>query len=403
MMIKLGIIREGKKPIDERVPLSPKQCKQVADTYSNVKVYIQSSEIRRFKDQEYLDEGLTVAKDVSDCDILMGVKEVPINELIANKTYLFFSHTIKKQPYNRLLLQAIIHKNVNHIDYECLANKRGRIVGFGRYAGIVGAYNGLLAYGLRTKSFELKPAYKCDDIEELKQQLETLKFDKPINIALTGRGRVASGAIEVLEYLKIRKVTSDEYLSQSFNESVYTQLAITDYNKPIDNSEGEIKDFHNSPEKYKSDFKKYTSCTDLYISGHFWKEGSPFIFTRDDMKSTDFNIKVVADVSCDIDGPVACTIRPSTIPDPIYGYDPITELETNFDDPNSITVMAVDNLPCELPKDASVDFGNELLKNVLPHLFSDDSEKVIDNATMTKNGSLTERYSYLEDYLKGKE
>lgn len=400
-MIKIGIIAEGKNPPDERVPFSPQQCKTILDTY-DVELFVQSSKVRRFKDQDYIKEGIQVVDDISHCDILFGVKEVPIDHLHENKTYFFFSHTIKKQPYNRKLLQAIIKKNIRLIDYECLRNQRGRIVGFGRYAGIVGAYNGLLAYGKRYGSFDLKPAYLCEDIEELKLELKKVELPA-IKLCITGRGRVASGAIEVLDFVGIKKVSVDDYLAKRNDEVVYAQLAVTDYNKPKEYNHPSIQEFFDHPERFDSNFMRFAEVTDLYIAGHFWKEGSPFIFTRDEAKLEKFNIKVVADISCDIDGPVASTLRPSTIKDPLYGYDPITEKEVGFDDDKAITVMAVDNLPCELPKDASKDFGGELLSNVLPHLLSDDEEGIIKNATLTENGRLTEAFDYLTDYLNGKE
>tara|TARA_B100000795_G_scaffold81356_2_gene58619 strand:+ start:8001 stop:9209 length:1209 start_codon:yes stop_codon:yes gene_type:complete len=399
-MLKIGIIKERKSPPDERVPLSPTQVAQLNKENLDVKFVIESSDIRRFKDTEYTNLGIEVVTDVTDCDILMGVKEVPKEALIEGKKYFFFSHTIKMQPYNKALLQTILRKNIQLMDYECLVNsKNRRLIGFGRYAGIVGCYNAFWALGKRNHSFDLKPAYLCEDRVEMEGELSKVKFgEKGLKIALTGNGRVAHGAMEILDLMNIQKLEVEEYIGYTGNDPVYCQLKVTDYNKRNDNSEGSIREFFNSPELYKSDFARFSSNSDLYIACHFWGDGSPFIFTREEAKHPDFNLKVVADVSCDIDGPVACTLRPSTIPNPIYGYNAQSESEVAYDNQNAITVMAVDNLPCELPKDASMDFGEEFIKKIFPALINGDKDEILKRASITKNGMLTERYVYLTEY-----
>lgn len=400
-MLKIGIIREGKVPPDERVPLSPEQVALLNKENDAVRIVVQSSPIRRFKDEAYTDLGVEVVTDVSDCDILMGVKEVPKDQLIPNKTYFFFSHTIKKQPYNKALLQKIIRENIRLIDYECLTNANGkRLIGFGRYAGIVGCYNAFLALGKRNQQFDLKPAFQCEDRVEMENELSKIKFDKGFNkIVLTGNGRVAHGAMEILDKMKIPKVSVEDFLQYDADEPVYCQLKVTDYNAKIDGSTGSTQEFFQHPERYQSDFMRFAASGDIYIACHYWKDGSPFIFTRSDAKKENFNLKVVADISCDIDGPVASTLRPSTIKDPLYGYDPQSESETTLDKDAAITVMAVDNLPCELPKDASTDFGNEFIKNIFPALLNGDTDEILHRATIAKDGSLTELYGYLEDYV----
>lgn len=400
--MKIGIIKEGKTPSDERVPLSPQQCKEVNEKMPSLEVVVQKSDVRRFKDEEYAQLGITLVDDVVDCDVLMGVKEVPIPQLIPNKTYFYFSHTIKKQPYNRGLLQEMMRKNIRMIDYEAITDESGRrLIGFGRYAGVVGAYNTFYAYGMRTNTYELKRAYLCDDRKEMEGELKKVSLPNNYKIVITGGGRVAGGIEEILNVLNISKVTPDEFLTQTFEHPVYTQLGVTDYNQRKDGKPFTNADFFEHPTEFNSHFFRFAKVADMYISGHFWDEESPFIFTREDAKSPKFNIKVVGDVSCDIDGPVACTLRPSTIKSPLYGYHAITEKETDFNQEDTITVMAVDNLPCELPKDASEDFGRELIENVLPYLINDD-RKILQNATICENGDLTPPYEYLRDYVGGK-
>jgi alanine dehydrogenase len=399
----LGIIREGKVPPDFRVPLTPKQCKTIETIYPNVKVQVQRSPIRTFKDSEYAEQGIELVDSLQDCDIIFGVKEVQIADLIPNKTFVFFSHTIKKQPYNRALLQAILDKKIRLIDYEVVKDKNNkRIIGFGRYAGIVGCYNAFLTYGLKSGTFELKPAHLCQDRKEVEEELKKVILPNNFRVVLTGFGRVGHGAREILELLPIKEVTPEEYLSKEFDEPVYTQLEVEDYYGRLDGSEFVKREFYSNPEQFKSTFDRYVPLSNMYIPCHYWSSKSPVILPNEVLKSNLCKLKVIADVSCDVDGPIASTIRASKIGDSIYGYNPDTQAEVDFRDENAIAVMAVDNLPCELPKDASEDFGNELLKNVLPALFGEDPDRIIERASETNlNGELMPDFKYLEDYANG--
>ncbi len=399
--MKLGILREGKFPPDKRVPFSPEQCKVLQQKFG-VKVVVQRSPIRAFTDREYEDAGIEVSDSVDDCNVLLGVKEVPVEALIASKTYMFFSHTFKKQPYNKKLLQAILQKQIRLIDYELLTNAQGtRLVAFGRYAGIVGAFNALRGWGLLRQDYQLKPAHECKDKAEMEAELDLISFSSPVKIVITGTGRVAHGAREVLDRAGIKRVTPKAFLTESFSEAVYTDLSPLEYVRKIDGNASSRGDFYQFPEHYESDFLKYAQVADLYIACHYWANKAPFIFSRADARLQNFNIKLVADVSCDIDGPVACTLRPSAIDAPFYGYDPMAESEVPFGAEGSIGVMAVDNLPCELPRDASVDFGDALIQNVMPHFFNGDVEGVLVRATETENGKLTPQFAYLQDFVDG--
>lgn len=400
-MPKIGIIREGKTPPDKRVPLTPAQCKAVVQRFPGTEIFVQPSAIRAFPDSAYAAEGIPLRDDLSDCDILMGVKEVPLNMLISEKTYLFFSHTYKKQPYNRNLLQALLCKNISLIDYELLSAKGKRLAGFGRYAGIVGCYNGLLALGKKYGFYTLKPAHLCEDRREVEEELKKVNFPDGFKLVLTGKGRVAGGALEILELINLPRVSPADFIGKKISEPVFTQLGVKEYNRKKDGSDFTTREFYDHPERFEANFMPYAKMADMYVACHYWDEKAPYIFTRDDAKRADFSIKIVADISCDIDGPVASTLRPSTIADPLYGYHPPTESERDFSDPESIGVMAVDNLPCELPKDASEDFGSELIKNVFPELLGKSRSEVIENARETDlEGNLTEKYSYLRDYVE---
>ncbi len=401
--LKVAVLKETKTPPDRRVVLPPSEALEVTKRFPNVELFIQPSDIRSYKDEEYTELGLNLKEDVSDCDILLGVKEVKIDKLIPEKTYLFFSHTAKKQSYNRPLLQAFLKKKITLLDHEYLTDKNGmRLVAFGRWAGIVGAYNGLIAFGKRNNLFDLKRAKDCHDLKEMISEVEKIKLPA-IKILITGGGRVAHGALETLAPLNLKIVSAEDFLTKTYDEAVICQIEPDNYTKRKDGSEFDMMHFFKNPEAYESTFKPYTKVTDFYIPCHFWDEESPVFFSKDDIREDDFKISVIADVSCDIDGPVASTIRPSTIADPFYGYIPETGTEGDAWDKNNITVMAVDNLPGELPRDASIDFGQGLIDKVFPSMFGEDVDGIVERATITKDGKLTKLFSYLQDFADGKE
>ncbi len=402
--IKIGILREGKVPPDKRVPLTPAQCKKVEAIYPHVKIIVQPSPVRSFKDQEYIDAGISLSEDLSVCDIIMGVKEVNVEDLIPNKKFMFFSHTFKKQPYNRELLKAVLENKIQLIDYEILKNTSNkRVIGFGRYAGIVGAYNGFLTFGQKHGYYNLKRANQCVNRVEVEEELKKVELPANTKIVLTGFGRVGHGAREILDLLPITEVSPEEFLNKKFDSPVYTQLELEDYYDPKNGGEFDKKEFYSTPENYKSSFGKYVSEADMYIPCHYWSDKADVIITNDDLKKENRRISVIADISCDIAGPIASTIRPSTIASPVYGYDPQTQSEVDFMNENAIAVMAVDNLPCELPLDASEDFGNELIKEVFDSLLLEDTSKMIERGSETDlNGNLMPNYTYLQDYVVGK-
>jgi alanine dehydrogenase len=402
--LKLGILRETKSPPDRRVTIAPQQGIEFVKQFPDVELLIQPSDIRAYSNQEYLDNQLTLQDDLSDCDILVGVKEVDIQALMPDKTYMFFSHTGKKQSYNRKLLQKILKKNIRLIDYEYLTDiHEMRLVAFGRWAGIVGAYNGLLAHGKKTGIFSMRRAHECVDMDEFFAELMKIKLP-PLRILITGGGRVAHGAIEVLSPLNIRKISPHRFLNRDYEYPVYCQLDPWHYTKRKDGDIFDFEHFIKNPFEYDPAFLPYTKRTDLFIACHFWDPQSPVFMTANDMKADDFSISIIADVSCDIKIPIPSTLRASSIAEPYYDYNPISQKEEKpFSSKNNVTVMAVDNLPGEAPRNASIDFGKGLIKKVFPSLLYDDKDEIIKRATITENGKLTDRYAYLQDYVDGKE
>ncbi|MEO6173743.1 MAG: NAD(P)-dependent oxidoreductase [Flavobacterium circumlabens] len=400
--MKFGIIKERKNPPDRRVVFAPSELAKLKQLYHEATVEVESSDIRIFSDVQYQSLGITITDDVSGCDVLFGVKEVPVENLIPNKSYFFFSHTIKKQPYNRKLLLAILEKNIDLYDHETIVDSNNRrLIGFGKYAGMVGVYNGIRAFGLKFELFKLPKAETLAGKEALIMHLKRITLP-PLKFVITGTGKVGSGAKEILDAIKIKEIAVENYLTKNYTQPVYVQLDVLEYNKRIDGQVLDFNDFVTHPEAYVSDFEKFTKVTDVYFTGHFYASEAPVILTREMLNASDCKIKVVADISCDVKGPIACTLRSSTIAEPIYGYWPAEDKEVDVFHPGAVVVMAVDNLPCEIPKDASEGFGEQFMEHVIPAFFNGDKDGILQRAKITENGKLTPRFSYLQDYVDGK-
>jgi alanine dehydrogenase len=378
--------------------LLPAQCVDLQKKYPTLQFFVQSSPVRCVNDDEYAQVGLPLVDNLENCDVIFGIKEVPLDWLIPNKTYFFFSHTIKKQIYNLPLLKAILNKKIRMIDYECLTTpKNERLVAFGRFAGIVGAYNALRIYGKKYNLFNIKPAFLCKDLKEIHEILKGLPPLPAFKTVVTGSGRVAKGAMEILD-LVLQKVSKEDYLTKKFDCAVYTNLHSLDYYTPINGVES---DFYKNPQDFVANFLPFAKVSDMLVTAHFWDINAQTLFTKTDMKSNDFNIKIIADITCDINGSVPCTLRATNIQYPVYDYDVLNECEVEevYKNPNHVTVMAVDNLPAELPYNASEMFGEQIAKYIFPALFgiSEDAD-ILTRATVAEMGELTEKFNYLADF-----
>lgn len=397
--MKIGIIKETKNPPDSRVPITPAQCKLIAEKFPQVKIIVQPSQTRCYKDEEYLKEGIILSNNLSECDVLMGVKEVKAETLIDQKTYFFFSHTIKEQPYNKPLIKTILAKNIQLIDYEVLVNSEGqRVIAFGRWAGIVGAHNGIREWGMRTQKFDLKPMHLCFDFEEAKSYYNNLELGN-VKIVLTGTGRVSNGSKEILDLMKIKQVSAEDFLNKYFSEPIYCQLA-TEQMFAKGNENSFDAGFYKDPTGYHSIFEPYTKAADVMINGIYWDNKAPAFFTKKDMKNADFKIKTIADITCDI-APIASipsTLKATVIGDAVFGYNPQTEKEDAPYQNHVVDMMTIDNLPNELPRDASEDFGRQFLVHVLPELLKDDSEMIFKASITQKSGKLNKPFLYLTNY-----
>jgi saccharopine dehydrogenase (NAD+, L-lysine forming) len=399
--LKVGILRETRNPADRRVPLTPPQIVALQELYPHVEFLVQPSDFRCYSNEEYEYLNILLKEDLRDCDILLGVKEVDKRTFIPGKIYLFFAHVAKKQPHNLDMFREMADKRISLIDFEYLTTDNGqRVVAFGRYAGIVGAYNALRARGIKTNRFKLKPAYQCHDLDEMWAGLRLIELKADLKILLTGDGRVSHGALETLDVANVVQVTPEDFLNRKFDVPVFCQIGPQHYTKHKDGREFDFSHFVNNPAEYESAFMPFAAVTDILITGHFWDPRSPAFFTAEQMRQPDFKISIIADVSCDIHGPIPSTIRATTISDPFYSYNPFLEAEEPaFSKLSNVTVMSIDNLPGELPRDASLDFGRQLMSNVLHDLLSEINSPMIERATIIKDGKLTPRYSYLNDYL----
>ena len=395
-MLTIGLIKEGKIPADTRVALSPAQCRWLHKN-TDIKISVQNCETRCFKDAEYIQAGVEIVEDISNCDILMGIKEVPKEQLIPNKTYFFFSHTKKLQPYNQAMFKTMIDKNITMIDYECLEHEDGqRIIGFGFFAGVVGAHNGMLCYGKRTGNFNLERVYKIKDYRQLIHTYFGLKLP-PIKIAVTGSGRVAHGIIEVMNLMDVQEVEPQEYLEQNFSYPVFVHLKGSNLYQHKQDKTYKRTAFHQNPEQYDCLFSNYLQATDILLNGVYWDKNIPRLFEWNDIATSNFNIQTIADITDDYNGSVPCNLGDATIEELVYGVDRNTHQKVAAYSQNAIDIMAVGNLPNELPRDASRFFGEQLIKYVLDDLQKGGSE-TLNRATILKEGKLNKGYEYMYDY-----
>ena len=400
--MKIGLIREWKQPADKRVGLTPELCSAFLKKYPNVELVAEESPDRTYASAEYEAAGVKVVRNVEDCDILIGIKEVPIDKLIPNKTYLFFSHTIKAQSYNRELLQAVLDKNISLIDYEPITWPEGRrILGFGKWAGVVGAYNAFLTWGKKTGKYDLPPAYETNDYTKSVDLLKELDLGK-LRLVFTGNGRVANGIREVLEVMKIKEASPQEFISQPPKGAYFTQLTSWDLYHRKDGGEWDLDHYYNHHSEYCSEFDNFLPYTDILINGMYWEEGMPVLFEKNDTKSKNFEIKVIADITCDVEGSVPITMEATDIYNPTFGWSRSEQKQVAPYGEDTIDVMAVTNLPTEMPKNASTEFGTLLLDNIIPLLIDGDKDDILKRARITQNGKLTKQFSYLQDFVDGK-
>ena len=400
--MKIGILKETKVPEDNRVILSPNQISRLSQDFPQCEFFVQKSDIRVFSDEDYLHKRIQVVDSLQDCDILFGIKEADISSLLPRKHYFFFGHVAKMQPYNRSLLQQMIKLGITFTDYEYLVNEEGRrLCAFGWWAGVVGAYNTLRAYGLRYKKFNLPQPHSHFTLSEMQQEAQKHNCDS-FKIVITGNGKASQGAQYFLNRIGIKQVSSHDFINQTYTYPTYTVVELADIVYRTDSTHVfDREDFRLHPEGYNSCFMMYAKHADLYISCHYWGSQDPIYLTKEDLRHPDLKLKIIGDVTCDIKGSIQSTLRASTHKNPFYDYNPYTEKEEEaFSSEQNFTIMAVDTLPNALAMEASEYFGDLLIQYVIYSILNGELEKskVIKRATILQKGVLTDRFAYLQNY-----
>jgi len=433
--MRIGIRREDKNEWEARVPLIPNDVKKIVN--SGIEVYLQPSPIRIFPDQEYIDVGATISEDLSSCSVVLAVKEIPIDFIKDGKTYVFFSHTIKGQDYNMPLLQKLIESKTQLIDYERIVNEKGqRLIFFGRHAGLAGMIDSLWAFGKRNKLdgtqnpfSKLKKTFEYRGLENAKIQIAKIaeeirkngipKEIQPIVCGFSGYGNVSLGAQEIFDILPHEEITPKELLKGNLSahnpqnklfKVVFRESDLVEPKSPTDKFE--LQDYYNNPIKYKSKFEAYLPKLSLLMNCIYWDTQYPRLITLDYLKkvwteSIDQKLKVIGDISCDIDGAIQCTAKSTEPGTPVYVYNPLNSTVNDGVEGTGPVIMAVDNLPCELAEEASKSFS-KVLVDFIPQLVNADYGVAFEDLKLPEalrkgmivhKGNLTTDYKYLEKHI----
>jgi saccharopine dehydrogenase (NAD+, L-lysine forming) len=437
MSVKVGIRHEDKYAMERRTPLTPRHVKMLKDKH-NLEFVVQTSPKRVFKGEEYMKAGAEVSDNLSECPVIMGVKEIPSGFFEKNKTYIFFSHVIKGQPYNMPMLKKMMEMGCNLIDYEKVADEQGkRLIFFGKFAGLAGMINSLWSLGQRLKEqgytnnpfLKVKQSYRYDSLAEAKKEISEVgreiaekglpKELLPLTIGFTGYGNVSIGAQEIAALLPIKEILPEKLLElknrNNLPDNIIYKIIFEEkhISKPKDRSHNfELQDYYNHPEKYENNFEQYIPHLSVLMNCMYWDTRYPRIFTKDFARRLyekgEPKIKVVGDITCDPDGSIEFTHKGTEIDDPVFVYNPHTgEPNIGFKG-KGILVMAVDILPSELPRDSSEAFGDALVNFIKPIAdanFESDFEKIglpspIKKAMILHKGKLTPDYEYIQQYLK---
>ena len=437
MKYVIGIRREDKNKWERRVPLTPEDVKELGQNHS-LEVWLQPSAIRIFSDEEYVQAGAKIQEDLSPCPVVLGVKEMPSQFFSPNKTYVFFSHVIKGQLYNMPMLKRILELKCQLIDYEKVTDEKGRrLIFFGKHAGQAGMIDTLWALGQRL-SWEgisnpfgkIKNAYKYDalarakeDVSEAGKMIQTQGSNEslvPLIFGIAGYGNVSQGVQEILDLLPIKEVEPDDILTLAKGPShsknhVYKVVFKEEHMvEPISQKHDfQLQDYYDHPEKYRSKFEGYIPHLTVLVNCIYWDERYPRLVTKRYLKQLFSDrqqpkLRVIGDISCDIEGSVEGNLKWTEPDNPIYVYDPFEDKAIDGHEGKGPVILAVDNLPCEIPREASAYFS-QALKPFIPEIakadFSLDFDRCIlptpiKNAVIAYRGELTPKYRYIKDYLR---
>ncbi len=435
MLQKIGIRYEDKYKLERRVALIPQHIKELIDSIG-LKFEIQTSEKRIFSDKEFEQVGAQIVDSLENSSIIMGVKEMPIDFFEATKTYIFFSHVIKGQEYNMPMLKKMMELKCNLIDYEKVADEKGRrIIFFGKYAGLAGMINSLWSLGQRLKIkgydtpfLRIKQSYTYNSLEEAKEDIRKTgqeikenglpKEICPLTIGFTGYGNVSKGAQEITNLLPTIEISPEELLEID-NQTVISSNLIynvvfeeKDISKHKTNPEQfELQHYYNHPEEYINDFEKYVPNLSVLMNCMYWDDKYPRIISKNFISKLNregkLKLEVIGDVTCDPDGSIELTHMGTHIEDPVFVYSPVTGKPTMGFDGEGILIMAVDILPSELPRESSEEFSNALkpfMEAIATADYNMSTELLnlpdaIKKALILHKGELTEQYKYIEKFL----
>ncbi len=431
-MKKLGIIKETKNKWERRVPLNPQAVQELIQ--KGFEVIVQPSKIRIYKDEEYSSVGAKLSSDLSECDFIIGVKEIPINDLIPEKPHLFFSHTIKGQDYNIPLLQKILDDKITLFDYEKIENNQNRrLVFFGKFAGYAGMVDTLHGLGQRlmqqfnieTPFLKVKHSYQYESVQDAIDQIKIIGEEikknglpaeiTPFNIFLLGYGHVSQGCQEILTALPIVKISPAQLEENSPNyENNKIYLSVFKEEHLVERKDGakfDLLDYFKNNGKYKSRLQIYLQYCSVYMNAIYWNLQCPVFLPNSYLnKIQDKNPKliIIGDITCDIEGSVQATIKETCPDNPVFIYNAKTGKETDGYKGEGFAVMAVDNLPCEFPKEASDCFSESLMPFIEQMLNNDYSKPIIDSdlpdeiksACIAHQGKLEDNFKYLKECLK---
>ena len=427
----LGIRREDKNKWEKRVPITPEHLREMKNNH-NIESIVQKSPIRVFTDKEYEKKGIKVRDDLNICPVIFGVKEMPLSFFEENKTYVFFSHIIKGQKYNMPMLKEMIDKKCSLIDYEKITDEKGRrLVFFGRYAGLAGMTDTLWAFGqkldikgIKTPFSDIKQTIKYDNLEKLKKHLLTIaeKIEKkglnekitPLVVGFTGYGNVSKGAQEIIDCLPIREIRPSqlEEIEDNYENNLVYKVVFkeNDIVEPIDDEEFDLEKYYHNPELFRPIFTKYIPHISILMNCIYWDERYPKLITKKYLKKQYFDemkLQIVGDISVDVGGAIEFTEKVTSPDQPVFIYNPNKNSISDGVKGDGIAVMAVDNLPCELPRESSEVFSDSLLP-FIPYIVKADYNKSYDKidlpdkikkALILHKGKLTPDYEYINKFL----
>ncbi len=433
---RIGIRREDMYRWERRVPLIPEDARELAQKHG-IEIIVQPSPKRTFADAEYHQAGITVSDSLAPCPIIFGIKEIPIPALEKGKTYVFFSHTTKGQPYNMPMLKRILELGCTLIDYEKVTDENGRrLIFFGRYAGLAGMIDTLWALGKRLAwegiSSPLEAVDRALDYTDLAAAEKVIRLVGerikneglpdaivPLVVGFAGYGNVSRGAQEILDLLPVREIAPEELPSiiekMTASRNVIYKVVFTekDMVEPIDAGRPfNLQEYYEHPERYRSIFERYLPSLSVLANGIYWEPIYPRLLTKDTAKAMyaegQPHLRIIGDISCDVEGAIECTVKATEPDDPVYVYDPVTDRAIMGVAGNGPVILAVDILPSELPREASVYFSG-VLKPYVPTIARADFFGVlkscglpapIKRAVIAYRGELAPAYRYIEKHLE---